>query len=193
MLNRTIRCINKGIVSALFDSFERTPPLKSEHLSFAKSINATLAVTFKTPKVALRPEDEPTCLTTKDTDFFEVYVLRQFFINMSRVVPFRFVAYPEDRAYDSDKSFRPLHYHAVVRSDNDAKFKAVAPRKYATSLRDAYAKVFGHVIMPSEPIWIDDIHRDDPENCYESYIFKHYCPSKHLVTNDDFLKKSIAA
>lgn len=168
--------------------------MKNEYLEKAKSINASLVVTFKTPKVAVRLSDEPTRLSTKDTDFFEQEVLRQFFINMSRVVEFQFVAYPEDRAYDSDKTFVPLHYHAAVRSKNDAKFKAIAERKYTAALKTAYEKEFPRVVVPISSIFVETMNRDDPEKSYEEYILKHYDPSKRLVTHDDFMtKKPLAA
>ena len=47
--------------------------------------------------------------------------------------------------------------------------------------------------MPIEPLWISKINHDDPEKSYDSYILKHYEPSKRLVTNEDFQLKSIAA
>ena len=163
---------------------------KSECLSNLKSVNGTLAVTFNTPHFARSDLEEMSCLSCKDTDFFEMNVLRQFFINMNRVVPFRFVAYPEDRARDSETSFKRLHYHGVISSDNDAKFQAVAPRKYTQILKNVYSKFFHKIKMPATPIWIDLLDRNDPEKCYESYILKHYYPSKHLVSHNDFLLKS---
>ena len=161
--------------------------MKNEYLAKAKSINATLLVTFKTPKIAAYLSDEPTRMSTKDTDFFEQEVLRQFMINVSRVVSFIFAAYPEDR--DKKNNFVPLHYHAAVRSENDSKFKAIAEQKYRAALMCAYEKEFSHVVMPEKSIFIENICRDDPEKSYEAYMLKHYCPSKRLVTHDDFLRK----
>ncbi len=169
--------------------------MKNDYLAKVRSINATIAVTFKTPKVAVLSNqllEVPSPLSARDTDFFEQEVLRLFYINMSRLVRFELVAYPEDRSKE-DNSFVPLHYHAVIRSENDAKFIAIAERKYAAVLESVYSKHFSKIIMPRKPLWISKINRDDPEKSYEAYILKHYDPSKHLVTNEDFDLKSIAA
>jgi hypothetical protein len=165
--------------------------MKSQYMAQITAINGTLVVTFKTPKIAVFANEEPTRLSTKDTDFFEQQVLRQFFINMSRVVKFQFAAYPEDQARDSQEKFCALHYHAVINSENDTKFKAIAGKKYASVL-NAY-NIFPKVIMPVEPIFIMQISRTDPEKSYEEYILKHYNPSIRLVTHKDFMKKSGAA
>jgi hypothetical protein len=162
---------------------------KDIYLKEIKNINATLAVTFKTPKISVLASDEPTRLSTKDTEFFEQNVLRMFYINMSRRVKFEFAAYPEDRTYNSDITSCPLHYHAVFKSKNDAKFKAIAKKKYVSALQ-YYNNKFWNVIMPSDPIFISPITRDDPEKSYEEYILKHYYPSRCLVTHKDFMKKS---
>ena len=111
---------------------------------------------------------------------------------MSRLVRFEFAAYPEDRSKE-DNSFVPLHYHAAIRSENDTKFLAVAPRKYAAVLESVYSKHFSNIIIPIEPLWISKINHDDIEKDYELYMLKQYTPSKRLVTHEDFQLKSIAA
>ena len=169
--------------------------MKENYLAKVRSINATIAVTFKTPKVSVLSNpllEAPSPLSARDTDFFELSVLRLFWINMSRVVRFEFAAYPEDRKKDSN-SFVPLHYHAAIRSENDAKFLAVAPRKYAAVLESVYSKQFANILMPNEPLWISKINHDDPERSYTEYVLKHYSPSRRLVTHEDFQLKSIAA
>ena len=169
--------------------------MKENYLAKVRSINATIVVTFKTPKVSVLSNpllEAPSPLSARDTDFFELSVLRLFWINMSRVVRFEFAAYPEDRKKDSN-SFVPLHYHAAIRSENDAKFLAVAPRKYAAVLESVYSKHFSNIIMPIEPLWISKINHDDVEKDYDAYVLKQYTPSKSLVTHQDFQLKSIAA
>ena len=169
--------------------------MKENYLAKVRSINATIALTLKTPKVAVLGDlllEVPSPLTAKDTDFFDREVLRLFYINMSRVVRFEFAAYPEDKKKDSN-SFVPLHYHAAIRSENDAKFLAVAPRKYAAVLESVYSKQFANILMPIEPLWISKINHDDPERSYTEYVLKHYSPSRRLVTHEDFQLKSIAA
>ena len=89
--------------------------MKNEYLTKLRSLNATIAVTFKTPKVSVLSNlllEVPSPLSAKDTDFFEREVFRQFYINMSRLVRFEFTAYPEDR--DKENRFVPLHYHAAI-------------------------------------------------------------------------------
>jgi hypothetical protein len=169
--------------------------MKNDYLAKVRSINATIAVTFKTPKVAVLSNqllEVPSPLSARDTDFFEQEVLRLFYINMSRLVRFELVAYPEDRSKE-DNSFVPLHYHAVIRSENDAKFIAIAERKYAAVLESVYSKHFSNIIIPIEPLWISKINHDDIEKDYELYVLKQYTPSKRLVTHEDFQLKSIAA
>ena len=169
--------------------------MKNEYLTKVRSLNATIAVTFKTPKVSVLSNlllEVPSPLSAKDTDFFEREVFRQFYINMSRLVRFEFAAYPEDRSKE-DNSFVPLHYHAAIRSENDTKFLAVAPRKYAAVLESVYSKHFSNIIIPIEPLWISKINHDDIEKDYELYMLKQYTPSKRLVTHEDFQLKSIAA
>ena len=169
--------------------------MKENYLAKVRSINATIVVTFKTPKVSVLSNtllEAPSPLSARDTDFFELSVLRLFWINMSRVVRFEFAAYPEDRKKDSN-SFVPLHYHAAIRSENDAKFLAVAPRKYAAVLESVYSKHFSNIMMPIEPLWISKINHDDVEKDYELYVLKQYTPSRRLVTHEDFQLKSIAA
>jgi hypothetical protein len=169
--------------------------MKNEYLTKLRSLNATIAVTFKTPKVSVLSNlllEVPSPLSAKDTDFFEREVFRQFYINMSRLVRFEFAAYPEDRSKE-DNSFVPLHYHAAIRSENDTKFLAVAPRKYAAVLESVYSKHFSNIIIPIEPLWISKINHDDIEKDYELYVLKQYTPSKRLVTHEDFQLKSIAA
>ena len=169
--------------------------MKENYLAKVRSINATIALTLKTPKVAVLGDlllEVPSPLSAKDTDFFDREVLRLFYINMSRVVRFDFAAYPEDRSKE-DNSFVPLHYHAAIRSENDAKFLSVAPRKYAAVLDSVYSKHFSNIIMPIEPLWISKINHDDVEKDYDAYVLKQYTPSKRLVTHEDFQLKSIAA
>ena len=129
--------------------------MKEKYLAKVRSINATIAVTIKTPKVAVLGVlllEVPSPLSAKDTDFFEREVLRLFYINMSRVVRFDFAAYPEDRSKE-DNSFVPLHYHAAIRSENDAKFLAVAPRKYAAVLESVYSKQFANILRVIAESW----------------------------------------
>ena len=169
--------------------------MKNEYLTKLRSLNATIAVTFKTPKVSVLSNlllEVPSPLSAKDTDFFEREVFRQFYINMSRLVRFEFAAYPEDRSKE-DNSFVPLHYHAAIRSENDTKFLAVAPRKYAAVLESVYSKHFSNIIIPIEPLWISKINHADIEKDYELYVLKQYTPSKRLVTHEDFQLKSFAA
>ena len=169
--------------------------MKNEYLTKLRSLNATIAVTFKTPKVSVLSNlllEVPSPLSAKDTDFFEREVFRQFYINMSRLVRFEFAAYPEDRSKE-DNSFVPLHYHAAIRSENDAKFLAIAQRKYAAVLENVYSKHFSNIIIPIETLWISKINHDDVEKDYDAYVLKQYTPSRRLVTHEDFQLKSIAA
>ena len=89
---------------------------KQEKLDQFRKLHGTLKMTFMFPKVAPSRDEEQMPLTVKDVDFVETEVLRQFFINMQRVVDFKFVAYPEDRACDDARKFVGLHYHAVARA-----------------------------------------------------------------------------
>ena len=78
---------------------------KQEKLDQFRKLHGTLKMTFMFPKVAPSRDEEQMPLTVKDVDFVETEVLRQFFINMQRVVDFEFVAYPEDRACDDARKF----------------------------------------------------------------------------------------
>ena len=159
-------------------------------------LNATLKVTFKFPKVARRKSEAPSRLSVKDVDFVETEILRQFFINMQRIVDFDFYAYPEDKAKDDDQNFVGLHYHAVVRSENDAKFAAVAPKKYEAVLRNRLTQLQTDFVMPKEPLFIaplsnaDDLQEAD---AYEQYCLKHYEPSLSLVSSASYRLKRHAA
>jgi hypothetical protein len=69
--------------------------MKEKYLAKVRSINATIALTLKTPKVAVLSNlllEVPSPLSAKDTDFFDREVFRLFYINMSRVVRFQFAA-----------------------------------------------------------------------------------------------------
>ena len=135
----------------------------------------------------------------KNVDFVETEILRQFFINMQRIVDFDFYAYPEDKAKDDDQNFVGLHYHAVVRSKNDAKFIAVAPKKYETVLRNRFTQFQTDFIIPKEPLFIASLSKtnnaDDllEADTYEQYCLKHYEPSLSLVDSASYRLKRHAA
>ena len=159
-------------------------------------LNATLKVTFKFPKVARRKSEAPSRLSVKDVDFVETEILRQFFINMQRIVDFDFYAYAEDKAKNNDKNFVGLHYHAVVRSENDAKFIAVAPKKYETILRNRFTQLQKDFIMPKEPLFIAPLKKStdlQEADAYEQYCLKHYEPSRSLVSSACYRIKRLAA
>ena len=159
-------------------------------------LNATLKVTFKFPKVARRKSEAPSRLSVKDVDFVETEILRQFFINMQRIVDFDFYAYPEDKAKDDDQNFVGLHYHAVVRSENDAKFAAVAPKKYEAVLRNRLTQLQTDFVMPKEPLFIAPLSNADDlkeADTYEQYCLKHYEPSLSLVSSASYRIKRLAA
>ena len=161
-------------------------------------LNATLKVTFKFPIVARRKSEAPSRLSVKDVDFVETEILRQFFINTQRIVDFDFYAYPEDKTKDDDQNFVGLHYHAVVRSENDAKFIAVAPKKYETVLRNRFTQFQTDFIMPKEPLFIAPLiktnNADDllEADTYEQYCLKHYEPSLSLVSSASYRNKRLA-
>lgn len=162
-------------------------------------LNATLKVTFKLPLVARRKNEAPSRLSVKDVDFIETEILRQFFINTQRIVDFDFYAYAEDKAKDDDQNFVGLHYHAVVRSENDAKFIAVAPKKYEAVLRNRFEQFQTDFVMPKEPLFIAPLSKlsnaDDllEADSYEQYCLKHYQPSLPLVSSTSYRIKRLAA
>lgn len=169
---------------------------KQRMLQQMTDLNATLKVTFKLPKVARRKSEAPSRLSIKDTDFVETEVLRQFFINMQRIVSFEFFAYPEDKAKDDENNFVGLHYHAVVRSENDAKFIAVAPKKYDAVLRSRFEQFQTAFVMPRDPLFIAPLSKADDlqeADAYEQYCLKHYDPSKSLVSSATYSMKRLAA
>ena len=170
--------------------------MKEKYLRQMIALNATLKVTFKLPLVARSKDDEPTRLSVKDVDFVETEILRQFFINMQRVVDFEFFAYPEDKAKDSVKTFVGLHYHGVVRSENDAKFIAASPKKYEAVLHNRFKQFQTDFIMPAKPLFIEPLNKTSDlheANTYEQYCLKHYCPSLSLVSSAAFRIKQLAA
>lgn len=162
--------------------------IKEDHLKAMKDLNATIKLTFKSPKVSTNIDKEFCPMGIQDTDFFEQEILRQFFINMNRVVKFDFAAYPEDRVYDNDKKFTPLHYHAVAKTENDKKFIKIAAKKYAAVVRSKCQQHFSNFIMPIDPLYIEVLNRNEPTS-YEEYCLKHYRPEVRLLTNDDFKTK----
>lgn len=162
-------------------------------------LNSTLKVTFKLPLVARSKTEAPSRLSVKDVDFVETEILRQFFINTQRVVDFEFFAYPEDKAKDDENRFIGLHYHAVVRSENDSKFIAVAPKKYEAVLRTRFKQLQTDFVMPKEPLFIAPLSKvsnaDDllEADTYEQYCLKHYEPSLSLVSSASYRIKRLAA
>ena len=148
-------------------------------------LNATLKVTFKLPRLARSKDEPPSKLSVKDCDFVETEVLRQFFINTQRIVDFDFFAYPEDQYKGNEYSFVGLHYHAVVRSKNNAKFIAVALRKYKAVLRNSFQQFQTDFVMPNNPLYIEYLDKCGPQEAdlYEQYCLKQYCPSKCLVSS----------
>ena len=161
--------------------------MREVYLKKMTDLKATLKITFKTPKVSALSAETPTRLSTKDCDFFEREILRLFFINVSRVVDFEFCAYAEDRAYDDDKKFVGLHYHAVARSRNDSKFIAIAEEKYRKVIESAFKNK--EIVMQNKLLFIEKLESRLDES-YEDYCLKHYCPSRSLVTDLDFRRKS---
>ncbi|MDC0431636.1 hypothetical protein OAL97_03910 [Paracoccaceae bacterium] len=148
-----------------------------------KMFNATHKVTFKLPRCNYR-------FSLKDTDEFETEVLRQFCINMGRVVQFEMLAYPEDK--DANENFVGLHYHAVVKTKNDGKFFTVAPRKYKSALT-YYPKRYLEVSLPKDPFYYDIIDREKELTAthqYEEYILKNYEYSTRLVDTKQFQQVS---
>jgi hypothetical protein len=172
---------------------------KQQMLQQMTELNATLKVTFKLPLVARRKNEAPSRLSVKDVDFIETEILRQFFINTQRIVDFDFYAYAEDKAKDDDQNFVGLHYHAVVRSENDAKFIAVAPKKYEAVLRNRFEQFQTDFVMPKEPLFIAPLSKvsnsDDllEADSYEQYCLKHYEPSLSLVSSTSYRIKRLAA
>lgn len=162
-------------------------------------LNATLKVTFKLPLVARSKTEAPSRMSVKDVDFVETEILRQFFINTQRIVDFEFFAYPEDKAKDDQNRFVGLHFHAVVRSENDAKFIAVAPKKYEAVLHNRFTQFQTDFVMPKEPLFIAPLSKfsnaDDllEADSYEQYCLKQYDPSKSLVSSATFCMKRLAA
>ena len=173
--------------------------MKQRMLTEMTDLNASLKVTFKLPLLARSKSEAPSRMSIKDTDFIETEVLRQFFINTQRIVDFDFYAYPEDKTKDDDQNFVGLHYHAVVRSENDAKFIAVAPKKYETVLRNRFTQFQTDFIMPKEPLFIAPLSKtnnaDDllEADTYEQYCLKHYEPSLSLVSSASYRPKRLAA
>ena len=163
-------------------------------------LNATLKVTFKLPLLARSKSEAPSRLSVKDTDFIETEVLRQFFIHTQRIVDFEFFAYPEDKAKDDENNFVGLHYHAVVRSENDAKFIAVAPKKYDAVLRNRFEQFQTDFVMPRNPLFIAPLSKSNElqddlleADAYEQYCLKQYEPSKSLVSSAAYRMKRLAA
>lgn len=160
-------------------------------------LDATLKVTFKLPRVAFQSLETPTRLSMKDTDFVETEILRMFYINVSRVVPFQFYAYPEDRAYNDENNFVGLHYHAIVKSENDAKFIKIAEAKYRKILVNRFSQYASYslpnVCLHIEPL-VSSAEAEADQNAYESYCLKQYCPNtKRLVSDATYSLNKIAA
>ena len=158
-------------------------PCKQNIFDKLKQFDATHLITFKLPRCDYR-------FSLKDTDEYETEVLRQFCINMSRVVQFEMLAYPEDK--DANGNFVGLHYHAVVKTKNDGKFFKVAPRKYKSVL-SYYPKKYLAAILPKEPFYYDIIDREKELTAphqYEEYILKNYEYSTRLVDSKEFQQVS---
>lgn len=172
---------------------------KQRLLQQMTDLNATLKVTFKLPLVARKKTEAPSRLSVKDVDFIETEILRQFFINTQRIVDFEFFAYPEDKAKDNENRFVGLHYHAVVRSENDAKFIAVAPKKYEAVLRTRFTQLQTDFVIPKEPLFIAPLSKVSnaydllEADTYEQYCLKHYEPSLSLVSSASYRIKRLAA
>ena len=170
---------------------------KAEILQKMIDLDATLKVTFKLPKAAFQSLETPTRLSMKDTDFVETEILRMFYINVSRVVPFQFYAYPEDRAYNNENNFVGLHYHAIVKSKNDAKFIKIAEAKYRRILVNKFSQ-FASYSLPKSCFYIEPLvsaaEAEADQNAYESYCLKQYCPTtKRLISNATYSLNKIAA
>jgi len=167
--------------------------MKNDLLEELITMKGTLKATFKFPKVSSIYYPAPTLLTMKDTDEAEREVLRKFFINTSRVIDFQFAGYPEDRKVNDERKCVGLHYHFVIRSENDRVFCNVAPRKFKAVLRQVYG-AYPNFIMPNEPLYLAPLdnshHSEFDEKTYEEYCLKQYCPNtKRLVTDKEFRVK----
>lgn len=173
--------------------------IKQRMLQQMTELNATLKVTFKLPLLARSKTEAPSRMSVKDVDFVETEILRQFFINTQRIVDFEFFAYPEDKAKDDQNRFVGLHYHAVLISENDAKFIAVAPKKYEAVLHNRFTQFQTDFVMPKEPLFIAPLSKlsnaDDllEADSYEQYCLKHYQPSLPLVSSTSYRIKRLAA
>lgn len=163
---------------------------KDECLEYFINLDGTIKATFSAPKVGYYTYDRPSLLSCNDCDFFEMEVLRKFYINMSRVVEFEFVAYPESFKRDDEKVPVGLHYHAVIKSENDSKFLKVAPRKFQNVLKSAYP---AHLCqsMPNNALWLEPLDDKNFEpRSYENYCIKQYEADKRIVLSDDFDKRT---
>lgn len=137
-------------------------------------INAPLWGTFNFPKL-LNGKGIETPFIKSDAPDAEM-LIQDWYINTSRVVGFKFYAFPEVLKRDR-KTQTPLHYHALFipeisrnGGNNIEKFKKVAMRKWDNLLRSRYPRAR----YPNQPLWIESIDRFDPDlrDAPERYCLK---------------------
>lgn len=130
-------------------------------------LNAPIWGTFDFPRM-LNTNGVETPFTKYDAPDVE-QLIQDWYINTSRVVPFRFYAFPEVLEKDR-KTQTPLHYHSLFLPKNPVKFMRVAQRKWDNLLRQRFPTARHH----REPLWLRWIDKNDPElrKSPESYCLK---------------------
>ncbi|MDA9823548.1 hypothetical protein N9C56_13815 [Paracoccaceae bacterium] len=175
--------IQRPIISKTHALHTRSSTSREDILGQLIDFDGDIQMTLKAPKIM-------PAFSLKDTDWFETEIIRQFYININRVVNFEMLAYPEDK--NKGRKFVGLHYHAVVKTNNKKKFCKVASRKYQSILQKVKLQHAGLRIQ-REPLWVGMIIREmeltDPYK-YEEYILKNYDYSIRLVDTSAFQQVS---
>lgn len=151
-------------------------------LSNLTRLNSPIWGTFNFPRL-LSARGVETPFNKHDAPDAE-QLIQDWYINTSRVVPFRFYAFPEVLERDG-KTQTPLHYHALLLPKKPAKFMRVAQRKWDNLLRKRFPTARHH----REPLWLRWIGRNDAEllESPESYCLKHQeidWNRNHLLTDE---------
>ncbi len=161
----------------------------TNELTHLTSLNSPIWGTFQFPRLP-NGKGVETPFIRSDAPDAEL-LIQEWFIQTSKVVPFRFYAFPE--VFEKDGTTQtPLHYHCLFYDiTNPAKFMRVAQRKFDLLLRNR----FPNARHRRQPLWLEWIDRNDVEklDSPETYCLKQYYldwNTTHLIT-DDMVKPTL--
>jgi hypothetical protein len=130
--------------------------INTKELAILTNLNAAIWGTFLFPRM-LNAKGVETPFIASDAPDAE-QLIQDWYIKTSKVVPFRFYAFPEVLERDG-RTQTPLHYQTLFAPKNPRKFMRVAQRKWDKLLRNRFPNARHH----RESLWLEWIDRNDVE------------------------------